>query len=412
MEGKRLIERLKLTGFLSYGDEGTEIEFEPLNVLIGPNASGKSNLLEAIAILASAPRDLTAPIREGGGVGEWIWKGATATQTAEIDALIHYPGKMSLRYRLTFAQAAQRLEVVDEAIENERPSANESDVYFYYRFLHGHPMINVREFIGEFRLGEFEHPTEIIKELTDRPAKAIASLRRLKRDDLPPDQSVLSQRKDPDVYPEITYVGNQFSSLRLFREWNLGRYTAPRLPQRPDLSGDFLLENDLEHRPEAKRAIRERLQEFYGGVEEITTRVHGGTVQVFIHEKGLNQPVPATRLSDGMLRYLCLLTVLCHPTPPPLVCIEEPELGLHPDVLPAIAELLVEASQRTQLIVTTHSDILVSALSKVPESVIVCERDEKGTKLRRLESAPLKEWLEKYSLGELWLKGEIGGTRW
>jgi predicted ATPase len=270
-------------------------------------------------------------------------------------------------------------------------------------------------------LGEFEHPTEIIKELTDRPAKAIASLRRLKRDDLPPDQSVLSQRKDPDVYPEITYVGNQFSSLRLFREWNLGRYTAPRLPQRPDLSGDFLLEdasnlglvlNDLEHRPEAKRAIRERLQEFYGGVEEITTRVHGGTVQVFIHEKGLNQPVPATRLSDGMLRYLCLLTVLCHPTPPPLVCIEEPELGLHPDVLPAIAELLVEASQRTQLIVTTHSDILVSALSKVPESVIVCERDEKGTKLRRLESAPLKEWLEKYSLGELWLKGEIGGTRW
>jgi predicted ATPase len=93
-----------------------------------------------------------------------------------------------------------------------------------------------------------------------------------------------------------------------------------------------------------------------------------------------------------------------------LICIEEPEIGLHPDVLPVVADLLVEASQRTQLIVTTHSDLLVSGLSEVPESVLVCERDEEGTTLRRLEKDKLAEWLEKYSLGDLWLKGEIGGT--
>ena len=88
------------------------------------------------------------------------------------------------------------------------------------------------------------------------------------------------------------------------------------------------------------------------------------------------------------------------------------ELGLHPDILPAIAELLKEASERTQLIVTTHSDALVSSLSDTPESILVCERDDEGTHLRRLETEALKEWLEKYSLGELWRMGEIGGNRW
>jgi predicted ATPase len=107
-----------------------------------------------------------------------------------------------------------------------------------------------------------------------------------------------------------------------------------------------------------------------------------------------------------------LLAVLCHPNPPPLVCIEEPELGLHPDVLPTLADLLKEASTRTQLIVTTHSDVLVDAMSDQPEAVLVAEKGEHGTTLTRLDTEKLKPWLEKYRLGHLWTRGEIGGTRW
>ncbi len=147
-------------------------------------------------------------------------------------------------------------------------------------------------------------------------------------------------------------------------------------------------------------------------MEDLTTPIQGGTVQVFIHEKGLHNPIPATRLSDGTLRYLCLLTILCHSAPPPFVCIEEPESGVHPDILPTLADLLVDASRRTQLIVTTHSDTLVSALSAVSEAVLVCERDADGSRLRRLDPDQLQIWLEQYSLGELWRMGEIGGTRW
>jgi len=95
-----------------------------------------------------------------------------------------------------------------------------------------------------------------------------------------------------------------------------------------------------------------------------------------------------------------------------LICIEEPELGLHPDVMPEISRLLLEASERTQIIVTTHSSTLVDALSDQPDAVIVCEKRNQKTQMVRLEKEPLAEWLEKYSLGELWRRGKLGGNRW
>ena len=109
---------------------------------------------------------------------------------------------------------------------------------------------------------------------------------------------------------------------------------------------------------------------------------------------------------------MCLLAILCDPSPPPLVCIEEPELGLHPDILPKLADLLVEASERTQIVVTTHSDILVDALTEQPEAILVCEKHDGQTTMRRLDGETLAHWLETYRLGELWTSGEIGGTRW
>jgi predicted ATPase len=99
-----------------------------------------------------------------------------------------------------------------------------------------------------------------------------------------------------------------------------------------------------------------------------------------------------------------------HPSPAPLICIDEPEIGLHPDAIHVIGKLIKEASTRTQLIVATHSDLLVSELSDTPESVIVCERDENGTRMERLDPRKLEVWLKDYSLGHIWLQGELGGT--
>jgi predicted ATPase len=398
---KRFLRTIKAQNILSFGPDSPELELQSLNVLIGPNGAGKSNLIETIALLQAAPGNLLEPIQTGGGISEWLWKGSDTAPTAGFDVTVSCPlGKMPLRHRLELSMVGQRTELADEAIENAHPNWGEQDAYFYYRYQHGHPVLNVK--------AEASPPD--------------GRVRRLRREDLPLDQSVLSQRKDPDQYPEVTFLGNEYAKIKLFREWNLGRNTQPRRPQLTDLPSEFLREdaanialvlNDLEHRRDLRRSLVEKLKDADEAIEDFSTKVLGGTIQLYLHYSGLKSPVPATRLSDGTVRYLCLLAVLCHPAPPPLVCLEEPELGLHPDLLPGLADLLVEASHRMQLIVTTHSDALVDGLIKVPEAVIVCEKRNGSTVMGRRTSAELAKWLkEDYGLGQLWRSGEIGGNRW
>lgn len=390
---KLLLEELRLTNFLSFGGDEQAIPLGPLNVLIGPNGSGKSNLIEAITLLCSAPGELVQPVRKGGGVRDWIWRGAGKgkASTARLEAVVLYPsGRQPLRYRLAFTEVGARLEITDERVEDVRPDPGHDKPIFYFGYERGRPMLNVK-----------------------------GQKRQLRREEVDAQRSILSQRKDPDQYPEITYLGDVFARIKIYREWSFGRETPPRQPQPADQPNDFLAEgcenlglvlSQLRRNPGVKKLILEHLGRLYEGIDDFEVGVEGGTVQVFLQEG--KWTLPATRLSDGTLRYLCLLAILCHPDPPPLVCIEEPELGLHPDILPQLAALLREASARTQLLVTTHSDILVDSLTDVPEAVLVCEKHQGGTHVQRLDSEKLRPWLEKYRLGDLWTRGQIGGTRW
>ncbi len=386
-----LIEHIQLKNLLSFGPDTEALELRPLNVLIGPNGSGKSNLIEAIGLLKATPRDLTAPIREGGGIRDWIWRGDPKALTAHIEVLLDNPKGSPLRYRLGFAERGQQFELTEERIENKEAYSNYARPYLYYELHSGRATLNYKD----------------------------KTQRQLRLEEIDPQQSILAQRKDPDLYPELTWLGETFNRMRLYRESSFGRHTPPRQPQPADLPNDFLLEdgrnlglvlNRLKREPKVKDRILETMHQLYEGVIDLDISLEGGTVQVFAQEG--NIMVPATRLSDGTLRFLCLLAILCHPNPPPLVCIEEPELGLHPDVLPVLGDLLREASQRCQLIVTTHSDMLVDTLTDTPESVVVCEKHDGKTEMHRLDKADLTEWLKRYSLGDLWTRGDLGGNRW
>lgn len=401
----KFIDSLAMHGLLSFPPDMPSFELRNLNVFIGPNGSGKSNVIEALELLRATPTDFAAAIRDGGGAAEWLWKGEKVSKVAKIEietgawppSLLN-PPERPLRYRLEFVTAANRVEVSDEALEEAEPRPGYDQPYFYYRFQQGHPVINIRD-RTETHHGDI--PT-----------------RRLKRHELLPDQSVLAQIKDPDMYPELTWLGRQFGQVQMLRDWTIGRYTAPRRAQPADLPEDRLLPdctnlalvlNKIEH-DQVWSEFNQLLKRFFPRFDRMSTRVSSGSIQFYLHEAGFSSPVPATRLSDGTIRFVALLATLLTPSPPPLVCIDEPELGLHPDAVSLIADLMLEASDRTQLVVATHSDALVSALSGSPESVVACERPGAGTTLRRLESDRVKNWLENYTLGDLWRMGELGAN--
>ena len=395
-----LMHRIKLENILSFGPDAQELELTPLNVLIGPNASGKSNLIEVIGLLRAAPNDVTMPVREGGGPENWIWRGGPAGRQARVEVIVTYPFITSLRpplsYSLGFGEHFFGFVPVHEELKAVEPTGGESGNHERYLERRGGTVtVSYHDESGGRRQRELA-PT-----------------------DLTPGQSILSQLKDPVQYRELWIVGTALSAIRLYREWSFGRNTPPRLPQKADLPNQFLEEdgtnlgmvlNRLRGDPRAKKQFLAALRKLYDGVKDFDVQIYAGSVQVVLEEGTIT--VPATRLSDGTLRYLCLLAILCDPSPPALVCIEEPELGLHPDILPGLADLLRETSERCQLIVTTHSDTLVNALTDTPESIVICEKQAGQTRLKRLDKGELSHWLDKYRLGELWTSGELGGNRW
>lgn len=171
----------------------------------------------------------------------------------------------------------------------------------------------------------------------------------------------------------------------------------------PDFRNLALIVNQIEHRDGP--VLDGYVKQFFLRFERLSTQISGGTVQFFMHEKRIRDADPAdafVRRHSAFHRPAGDATVAHTPAG---VCIEKPELGLYPDALPLIGELLVGASNRMQLIVTTHSDALVSPMSGHLESVLAFERLGGATAVRHLEEKKLTRWL-----GDLWRMGKLGGN--
>jgi predicted ATPase len=130
-------------------------------------------------------------------------------------------------------------------------------------------------------------------------------------------------------------------------------------------------------------------------------------IQLRLRWRTLQREQSAADLSDGTLRFLFLLAVLANPSPPPLIAIDEPETGLHPSMLPIIAEYARDAAQRTQVILTTHSPELLDAFGNDPPTTTVAEWKDGQTTLRVLAGDRLDYWLKKYTMGELYRSKEL-----
>jgi len=384
-----LLRSIQVRNLLSFKD--TSLDFRPLNVIIGPNASGKSNLIDVIGLLHAAPADLPAAIRNGGPIRDWIWKGTDADERASIECTVRIERELS--YLLRFAAAGPNFEILSETL---KPSERKPDDPASF-FSRGGSHLEVMASEGP--------PPARVRRTSDLGQVT---------------ESALREFRSPLLSPEAAGLARGFEGIRIFRDWDTSAVSEIRRGVPANSAGEYLsatghnlalVLNHVEGQPERER-IEAYLKRLLEGFEKLYTRVEEGMVRVRVQEQGLGI-IPASRLSDGTLRFLCLMTALFQPKPPPLICLEEPEIGLHPDALQLVAEAVREASERTQLILTTHSEAFVDALSADPESVVICERDfDNSTQFRRLEQDKLTNWLKRYRLGELWRKGELGGNRW
>jgi predicted ATPase len=388
-----LLHKLALKNILSFKD--SSVELRQLNVLIGPNAVGKSNLIEAISLLQATPTGLAKEIFRGGGIRQWLWLGdrvASPIGSLVCDVTLSSGRQVGdLAYRLEFSEDANGFAILGEHLAK---SGLEPELGYFARSY------------GNVQFG----PKAL--ELVRAPTQEML---------ISPNESVLSQFKNPLDPTPITNLGNHFDRIKIFREFRTGAGSAARRGIGTNVAKDFLSEggdnlalvlHELDFQGAHDR-IKYYVTRFCERFEDVKVRVGEGLAQVFLRESGLVDSLSAMRMSDGTLKFLCLLAALFNPSPPPLICIEEPELGMHPDALKLVAEALVEASEHVQLVVTSHSEALIDALSGHPDCVLVCERDfDNGTQFKRLSAKDLDEWLEHYTLGELWRKGEIGGGRW
>ena len=430
-----LFHTLRLSGLLSFGPDGIDLPLKPLNVLIGPNGSGKSNLLEAISLLQAAPRGISEPISRTGGIREWTWKGAEASDSITLEVIVSFlPGPSSrapsaifvnpdtrvtdlpprgmLRHHLTLVGRDGRTIVADEQVEPLETSPETHDEVAYYRPPRDKQVAAALDAAVQkisksgSALGDawpgFVHGRQGALEFASG-YKA--------------DESLLSFFATPN-FPALWHLKEQYQGIRLYRNWSFGPDAGLRLPCNAHARSDSLDEGAgnlplvlSQLHGTQRTTFLTALDKLFDGIVDVQCPVTGGTVSLFLEETG-GRSIPGSRLSDGTLRYLSLLAIFLHPEPPPLICIEEPELGLHPDLLPTLADLMIEASERCQLVVTTHSDVLVDALTDRPESIVVCEKHEGRTEMRRLDRADLAKWLKDYRLGDLWTSGELGGNRW
>jgi predicted ATPase len=376
------ISSLTLRNILSFRDP-PPLELRPLNILIGANASGKSNLINCIQLLQALPNSLGTFIGQRGGTEAWIWKGAKRTDDAAHLTCQFETEQDKLEYEIAF-RAVEHVLVIQSEVVNR----GQDEVY----------IPSIYRIAGNLQMGQISEP-------------GIPNIA--------PGESVFEAYRNPLDPTPITRSARALNDIRIYRGFNTGTNDEARTgvsssgPKHPIAETGYNLALVLQEMDfhGSLRKVKEYLHRLSDRFEDIKIRLEGGRATLYVQERGIGM-IPSTALSDGTLKFLCTMAVLFDPNPARLICIEEPEIGLHPDALTLVADALREASSHMQIVVTTHSDALVDRFSDEPETVVVCDRDScESTRFRRLSSEQLKEWLEEYTLGDLWRRGEIGGTQ-
>ena len=388
------ISQLDIEGFRSL----RKVSWRPgdLNVIIGPNGSGKSNLLRFLELIAvSAQGRLGKYIQSSGGMSPIVWDGVassikfTMKTTPEGGDL----GPEHYELELTRLGSGSSYKVEKELLINSYKSRKGVEKR-PFKFLE---RLAKAAFVFDEGEHKFTTPEEFVAD--EESLLSIASGPFINNHFIPPFQKGLASIA---VYHDLHT--NKDASVR--------QSAISRMEKRVDPDGQNLisvLHTLYTGDRDFKNDINSAMQAAFGDdFEELVFPPEADQrIQMRIRWKSLKREQSAAELSDGTLRFLFLLTVLASPTPAPIIAIDEPETGLHPSMLPLVAEYAIDASTRSQVILTTHSPQFLDAFAGTRPTTTIAKWENGETTLKTLEGEALEYWLKEYSLGALFKSGEL-----
>lgn len=381
--------KLCVEGYRSLVD--VTLSLHPLNVMIGPNGSGKTSFLDIFQLLRDATQErLSESLEKQGGLNAALSKTPNAPDHLKVELTVdaeseRSPEPMYYRFQLTPRDVGYLIQL--EQLEwHYDPRAPQP-----FRYIDAHAD-DVRYFDLDLQRG-FVRPSWDY------------------------DHTELALAQIPRMYAGPEALRNMLSRTRFFSFLDVTPRSVVRLPQSltpttsPGANGENLY-SALYNLRATHNGVYERIEEVLRlGFPEFRTLkfpvVGAGQVALTWYQDDLTRPLYASELSEGTLRFLWLATVLLSPYASPITLIDEPEVSLHPELLKLLAELLQDASARGQFIVATHSADLVRWLQ--PNEVLVLDKVDGGTQCTWADSLDLSDWLREYTLGELWLMGTLGG---
>lgn len=390
------IQKLKVNGFRSL----KSIEWSPgdLNVIIGPNGSGKSNLLRSLELIsAAAGGRLREYIKRENGIDSILWDGIANSIYIDLSTSpiflpirrIEFNGNFSLEYELELYSiytkqetyhtiealtATQKAHEKDKGAKYQLIKAGEANDYVLFDGFEEEVSGVTPSAAGETILSDLKSSIDLRHIISAYP-QDISNWRfyhHLRTDTDSPIRQPVITRFDPSIEPDGSNLISVLHTL----------YTGNR---------DF--ENNID------KAMKSAFGNDFDKL--VFPPASDQKIQLRIRWKSLKREVSSLDISDGTLRFLFLITILANPQLPSLVVIDEPETGLHPAMLPIIADFAVDASTRSQVIISTHSADFLDAFHDITPTTTVMECVNGETVLKILKKNKLKSWLEDYTLGEL-----------
>ena len=373
-----MLKSIRLVNFYSFRDSTIELN-NGANVLVGINGSGKSNFFKAFELLNEAihGKGLRRHILELGGVNEILFQGER-----EHD---------EIRIELTFSSFDNTKEDIDYIL-TIIPTQTE---YFLKEKLFSNSSIYLNRV-------DFDFNDKYIGEFKDKLELYLGHIYR-----------------GPVFESSFTVIYTFLKLLSLYFSFDTRQESKMRKPsiaipeQRLSSDGSNLTQvlNTIKiNDRKSYNNIIEALKAVNPNFKSLDFRPFGTNFEMLLEEEGLNRSMHISKVSDGTLRYLCLMTILLNPNKG-FICIDEPEMGLHPDMLLNLANAIKKASEENQILISTHSAQLLNYFSI--EEVRVFEKDEENTtQVSAYTEEDFKGWYETFQVGNMWRQGDIGGNRY